>query len=119
MTLQGAHAGYNNQRLETLGDAVLQLCTTVHLFNIHPHRHEGQLSSLRRMIVSNRFLSARAWHSGWKDSSQLKIFQKVGGYIVGQNILIGGSLLRRDVFKERSLDEAYKTPWRRSLEQAF
>ena len=60
LTLQSAQAGYNNQRLETLGDAVLQLCTTVHLFNVYPHRHEGQLTSLRRMVVSNRFLSACA-----------------------------------------------------------
>ena len=60
LTLPSAHAGYNNQRLETLGDAVLGLCTTVHLFNCYPRRHEGQLSSLRRAVVSNRFLSGRA-----------------------------------------------------------
>ncbi|KAF8638830.1 hypothetical protein AX17_001888 [Amanita inopinata Kibby_2008] len=60
LTLPSAHAGYNNQRLETLGDAVLQLCTTVHLFNRYPHRHEGQLTTMRQSIVSNKSLSARA-----------------------------------------------------------
>lgn len=59
-TLPSANAGYNNQRLETLGDAVLELCTTVHLFNKYPHRHEGQLSALRQCSISNRCLLARA-----------------------------------------------------------
>ncbi|PFH53595.1 hypothetical protein AMATHDRAFT_73403 [Amanita thiersii Skay4041] len=56
LTLPSAQAGYNNQRLETLGDAVLQLCTTVHLYGRYPRRHEGQLTSLRQRIVSNRAL---------------------------------------------------------------
>jgi endoribonuclease Dicer len=81
-TLPCAHAGYrcvfqyssqpsvlsldysSNQRLETLGDAVLQLCTTVHLFNRYPNRHEGQLSMLRQNSVSNRFLLSRAKEIG-------------------------------------------------------
>ena len=60
LTLPGASAGFNNQRLETLGDAVLKLCSVVHLFNKFPHRHEGQLDVLRRNSVSNRTLLARA-----------------------------------------------------------
>ncbi|KAJ7837089.1 hypothetical protein B0H14DRAFT_3704393 [Mycena olivaceomarginata] len=63
-TLPSANAGYSNQRLETLGDAVLQLCTTVHLFNRYPNRHEGQLSLLRQNSVCNRFLSLRAKEIG-------------------------------------------------------
>lgn len=60
LTLPSANAGFNNQRLETLGDSVLKLCTVVHLFNRFPHRHEGQLDILRRNSVSNRTLLARA-----------------------------------------------------------
>ena len=56
LTLPSASFPFNNQRLETLGDAVLQLCTTVHLFNYYPNRHEGQLSNLRQKVVSNRYL---------------------------------------------------------------
>ncbi|KAJ7736527.1 hypothetical protein B0H14DRAFT_3612709 [Mycena olivaceomarginata] len=63
-TLPSANAGYSNQRLETLGDAVLQLCTTVHLFNRYPNRHEGQLSLLRQNSVCNRFLLSRAKEIG-------------------------------------------------------
>lgn len=59
-TLPSANAGFNNQRLETLGDSVLKLGTVVHLFNRFPHRHEGQLDVLRRSCVANRTLLARA-----------------------------------------------------------
>ena len=64
LTLPSANAGFNNQRLETLGDSVLKLCTVVHLFNRFPHRHEGQLDILRRNSVSNRTLLARAKEVG-------------------------------------------------------
>jgi endoribonuclease Dicer len=56
LTLPSATFPFNNQRLETLGDAVLQLCTTVHLLNYYPNRHEGQLTNLRQKVVSNRHL---------------------------------------------------------------
>ena len=56
LTLPSAAFPFNNQRLETLGDAVLQLCTTVHLFNHYPNRHEGQLTNLRQKVVSNHYL---------------------------------------------------------------
>ncbi|KAJ6620284.1 hypothetical protein B0H10DRAFT_2359801 [Mycena sp. CBHHK59/15] len=64
LTLPCSAAGYSNQRLETLGDAVLQLCTTVYLFNRYPNRHEGQLSIMRQNCVSNRFLLSRAKEIG-------------------------------------------------------
>jgi endoribonuclease Dicer len=64
LTLPSTNAGYSNQRMETLGDAVLELCTTVHLFNKYPHRHEGQLSVLRQNAISNRYLLARAKEVG-------------------------------------------------------
>ncbi|KAI1783424.1 hypothetical protein LXA43DRAFT_1187033 [Ganoderma leucocontextum] len=60
ITLPSANAGFNNQRLETFGDAVLKLCAVVHLYNKYPHRHEGQLDSMKRMSVANRTLLARA-----------------------------------------------------------
>jgi len=59
-TLPSSKPSCNNQRMETLGDAVLQICTTVHLLNAYPNRHEGQLSELRSQLVSNNYLLARA-----------------------------------------------------------
>ncbi|KAI6138924.1 hypothetical protein BKA82DRAFT_3009633 [Pisolithus tinctorius] len=62
--LPTTNAKWNNQRLETLGDSVLKLVTTVHVMNKYPHRHEGQLSQLRQSSVSNRTLLARATEIG-------------------------------------------------------
>lgn len=67
LTIPSANAGFNNQRLETLGDSVLKLTTVVHLFNRFPFRHEGQLDTLRRNSVSNRTLLARAKEVGLEE----------------------------------------------------
>ncbi|KAG7453028.1 P-loop containing nucleoside triphosphate hydrolase protein [Guyanagaster necrorhizus] len=64
LTIPSTQASFNNQRLETLGDAVLELCTTVHLFNKYPYRHEGQLDIMRKSSISNRFLMMRALDAG-------------------------------------------------------
>ncbi|KAJ8093606.1 Dicer-like protein 1 [Marasmius tenuissimus] len=64
LTIPVASGTFNNQRLETLGDAVLELCTTVHLLNKFPHKHEGQLSSLRQKYIGNKFLCLRALDIG-------------------------------------------------------
>jgi endoribonuclease Dicer len=58
-TLPAAAAGFNNQRLETLGDSVLKLCSSVHLYNKFVHYHEGQLDNLRQRFISNRALMLR------------------------------------------------------------
>ncbi|KAF7305171.1 hypothetical protein MKEN_01232300 [Mycena kentingensis (nom. inval.)] len=64
LTLPCANQPYDNQRLETLGDAVLQICTSVHLFNKYPFDNEGQLTNKRSNCVSNRFLLGRAKEIG-------------------------------------------------------
>ncbi|KAF9265816.1 hypothetical protein L218DRAFT_120083 [Marasmius fiardii PR-910] len=64
LTIPSVGASFNNQRLETLGDAVLELCTSVHFFNKFPHKHEGQLTSLRQQFINNRFLCGRALRVG-------------------------------------------------------
>ena len=56
LTLPSVGTDFSNQRLETLGDAVLDICSTVHLMVKYPRRHEGQLSALRQRVVSNKFL---------------------------------------------------------------
>ncbi|KAI0668445.1 hypothetical protein C8Q78DRAFT_1081310 [Trametes maxima] len=60
LKLPTTNTGFNNQRLETLGDAVLKLAAVVHLYNKFPHRHEGQLDGIKRVSISNRTLLARA-----------------------------------------------------------
>lgn len=50
------HPVPNNERLEFLGDAVLQLVVTEALFNGHTEADEGSLTELRSAFVRNRTL---------------------------------------------------------------
>lgn len=47
----------NNERLEFLGDAVLELIVTEYLFSCFPKYAEGQLTSLRAALVNYQILS--------------------------------------------------------------
>lgn len=49
----------NNQRLEFLGDAILQFCASSLVFHAHPDWAEGDLTKLRGMIVCTEAL--RDW----------------------------------------------------------
>lgn len=47
---------FDNQRLEFLGDAVLQLIITQHLYHVFPDFSEGKLTKLRSRLVSREAL---------------------------------------------------------------
>ena len=51
---------FDNQRLEFLGDAVLQLIITEHLYAIFPREPEGRLTKLRSRLVSREALRGHA-----------------------------------------------------------
>ena len=55
---------FDNQRLEFLGDAVLQLIFTEHLFQLFPGYSEGQLTKLRSRLVSREGLKVHAANIG-------------------------------------------------------
>lgn len=57
-------AGEDNQRLEYLGDAVLQLVAAQYLFTSLPQATEGQLTKARAGIVSEEPLAATARELG-------------------------------------------------------
>ena len=50
----------HNERLEFLGDAILNLVTAEYLFRQYPYLNEGELSQLRSKIVSQESLSQYA-----------------------------------------------------------
>lgn len=56
----------SNERLEFLGDAVLDLVVTKYLYEQYPLEREGQLSKMKSLIVSARVLvlSAYTWKLG-------------------------------------------------------
>jgi len=50
--------GFNhNERLEFLGDAVLELAVTEYLFNNYPKKPEGDLTNWRAALVNSRMLA--------------------------------------------------------------
>ncbi len=57
----------NNERLEFLGDAVLELIVTEHLYQKYPKKSEGELTSWRAALVNARMLSEVAKNLGFND----------------------------------------------------
>lgn len=47
----------HNERLEFMGDAVLELVVTEHLFHVFPDKPEGELTSLRAALVNGDMLA--------------------------------------------------------------
>lgn len=58
------HSAKHNERLEFLGDAVLELIATDYLFNHYPKRPEGELTALRSAIVKGKNLAQVAKRLG-------------------------------------------------------
>lgn len=54
----------HNERLEFLGDAVLELVVTSFLFRKYPNKNEGDLTSFRSALVNTNSLSKVALHIG-------------------------------------------------------
>lgn len=57
-------AGSNNERLEFLGDSVLQLIVSERVFGERPRASEGRLSRLRSLLVRDKTLSDIATELG-------------------------------------------------------
>ena len=51
---------YDNQRLEFLGDAVLEIVLTEYLFNLYPECNEGAMTKMRSALVREGALAALA-----------------------------------------------------------
>lgn len=64
LTHPSANAVSNSQRLEFLGDAVLQLCVSDWLYAEHPTLPEGQLTAMRAAMVCEDALYQVATHIG-------------------------------------------------------
>ncbi len=60
ISLERKDYAFDNQRLEFLGDAVIQVVVTEHLFQMFPDFSEGRMTKLRTRIVSRMALRERA-----------------------------------------------------------
>jgi ribonuclease-3 len=57
----------NNERLEFLGDAVLELVVTEYLYQKYPKKSEGELTNWRAALVNSKFLGGLARDLGFND----------------------------------------------------
>lgn len=57
----------HNERLEFLGDAVLELVITEELYRIFPEKPEGELTTLRAALVNSKMLSDVALDLGFNE----------------------------------------------------
>jgi ribonuclease-3 len=124
-------SGRNNERLEFLGDAVLNLLIAEHLYREHPDFTEGDLSRLRARVVSSEPLAAVALSLGIGDVLRLGSGElKAGGFrrksiladsleaIVGALFLDGGLETARGVVEELFRDHIAALPAPDALKDA-
>jgi len=57
----------HNERLEFLGDAVLELCATEYLFRTFPDKAEGEMTNWRSALVKGESLSTESKRLGMND----------------------------------------------------
>jgi ribonuclease-3 len=79
-------AGPNNERLEFLGDAVLNLVIARRLYELFPQADEGDLSRLRARLVSSPPLAGIA--------AQIRL---------GEELVLGGGELKTGGFRRESI----------------
>ena len=60
ISLERKNYPFDNQRLEFLGDAVIQLVVTEHLYRLYPDASEGVMTKLRTRLVSRSALKILA-----------------------------------------------------------
>lgn len=104
----------HNERLEFLGDAVLELIVTEDLFKRYPEKSEGELTSWRAALVNSRILSETAAELGLNDflllsKGEEKETGKSRQYILANTFesLIGAAYLDLGYEKCRDLIRKY------------
>lgn len=83
------NGGEHNERLEFIGDAVLQLSTTDLLFKRFPDANEGELSRMRKQVVNNSFLADLARKMGLGAVIRLGRGEQLSGGADRESILAG------------------------------
>lgn len=115
------HAARDNQRLEFLGDAVLQVVLSCELYERHPAAGEGDLTKARARLVNRRFLAEQGRQMGLGRHLTLGRGEEIHGgrerastladafeAVLGALFLDGGFGVARD-FLLRRLASAFET----------
>ena len=112
---------FHNERLEFLGDAVLELVVTEYLFQKYPEKAEGELTNWRAALVNAKILSAVAKDLDFDDflflsRGETKETGKGRQYILANTFeaLIGGLYLDQGYESCQKFIEKYlikELPW--------
>ncbi|HEY4028021.1 MAG TPA: ribonuclease III [Candidatus Dormibacteraeota bacterium] len=98
----------DNERLEYLGDAVLQLITAEYLFKLKPGAKEGEMTQLRSAMVNTNTLAALAEELGLGDFLFLgKGIAKGGGRSLRSLLANGFESVLGAIFLDAGYDAAY------------
>ena len=82
-------AGHDNERLEFMGDAVLQVWTSRKLIMLEPALSEGQMTTLRAQLVCEEALARYNRQLGWGAYLRLGIGEeKSGGNLKMETFLL-------------------------------
>jgi len=94
---------YNNERLEYLGDAVLNTVVADHLYHLYPYDREGFLTKMRSKIVSRETLNAVAKQMGLEKLIVSRLDGQQGNNVPGNALeaLIGAIFLDAGFEKTR------------------
>lgn len=100
---------HHNERLEFLGDAVLELVTTEELFRRYPDKSEGELTAIRAAMVNTNSISEAAAALGMNDylllsKGEARDTGKARDYILANTFeaMIGA------IYLDRGYDESEK-----------
>jgi len=114
------HSDTNYERLEFLGDAVLELAITDVLINTYPDKTEGELSKIRMLLVREEALAHIASKIGLGDSLILGKGEEKSGGKEKPSILSGGlEALLGAVYLDGGCHEAFKVVkklWKEALD---
>ena len=111
-----SYSAENNERLEFLGDAVLDLVLSDVLFQLYPSVDEGNLSLMRASIVNERSLSALARQLGINEQIILGEGESLSGgqqrrVAIARTMAQGAKLILADEFLSELDDKTANNVW--------
>ena len=97
----------HNERLEFLGDAVLELVVTDYLYRNFPNETEGTLTSWRASLVRTESIGAAGVEIGYEPLVRMSRGEKQGGDRARQQILANAfEAVTGAIYMERGYDDA-------------
>lgn len=104
----------SNERLEFLGDAILNFTIAAELFARYPQQREGELSRLRSNLVNEESLAALATNFELGDYLQMGVGErKSGGHHRASILADALEAIIGAIYLDRGIDTCVKTvlPW--------